>query len=185
MKFQSKTSLALVLFASISCQHSAREARANLTKMVDPSEELRQQEEKRLEVDQGKLQGWLYYSGLLSQMNGRDLKIESDQLRRSLERRGDWEDELRLGLVQTAQMLYARSFQKALETFEPLLRNTSYSPELRLWLAQYHGQLQLSAQLEKELGEERRQRGELEAKLKALSKIELEMSQREKVDTVR
>lgn len=184
MKYRSRTSLAFVLLGGLGCQHEAREPPVGMTGVVEPAPALPSGID-RPRGDTDKLQGWLYYSSVLAKMNAKDLKIESEQLRRSLDREPSWEDELRLNLVQTAQQLHSRAYQKALETFTPLLQNSRYSPELRLWLMQYHEQLQLSAQLEKELSEEKKQRGELEAKLKALSKIELEMSQREKVDTVR
>ncbi len=184
MQSTAKAMLASLLLSGFACQHrfQVQEPQARLTDMpLAAKEENERPEAKSSE----QLQGWLYYNSLVSKMNARDLKIEFEQQRRSFEQSQAWEDELRLGLVQTAQQLNGRSFQKALETFEPLLQNAHYSPNLRLWLSQYKEQLQMSAQLEKELYQQKKERSELEAKLKALSNIELEMSQRQKNDPVR
>ncbi len=124
------------------------------------------------------LRNWLDYTESLEAMNPRELKVEADRLRKTPNEVRSWDDELRWGLTQAVQHTKNHNFQKAYEQVQPFAGKNYLPPELRSWLKIYSQQLFQSAQMEKELSDERRQRGELEKKLKALSELELEMSQR-------
>jgi hypothetical protein len=114
-------------------------------------------------------------------MNARELKVEADRLRKTPNEVRSWDDELRWGLTQAVQHTKNHNFQKAYEQIQPFATKTYLPPELRSWLKLYSQQLYQASQVERELSEERRQRGELEKKLKALSELELEISQRGRV----
>ena len=122
---------------------------------------------------------WLDYLSALEGMSSRDLKGESDRWRRISER--DWDGDLRFGLVTAVQYAKNHSFQKAAETIGQLNAKAQGSAELRTWLKFYALQLNTAAGLEKELGEEKRQRLEQEKKLRALSDIEKDMSERTRI----
>ncbi len=124
------------------------------------------------------LRNWLDYTETLESMNARELKLEADRLRKTSNEVRSWDDELRWSLTQAVQHARAHSYLRAYEQIQPFAAKNYLPPELRSWLKLYSQQLFGAAQLERELGDERRLRGDLEKKLKALSELELELSQK-------
>lgn len=122
---------------------------------------------------------WVDYLAALEAMSSKDLKNEGDRWRRISER--DWDEDLRLGLVAAVQHTKNHNFQKAAEIIGQLNTKAQAGFEVKAWLKLYAMQLNTAAGLERELGEEKRQRLEQEKKLRALSDIEIEMSERAKI----
>lgn len=121
---------------------------------------------------------WIDYVAALESMSSRDLKSETERWRHLSERNGL--DDIRLGLVNAVQLSRMHGYQKAAETITQLSFKVQNNPDLKNWLKLYAQQLSCAAGLEKEWAEEKRQRMELEKKLKALSEIEKDMNERTK-----
>ncbi len=121
---------------------------------------------------------WVDYVNNLEALNPKDLKNEFDRLKRIKDR--SWDDELRLALANNVQSLKSHDYQKASEIIGAATNKVQGNSDLKAWLRLYGQQIQEMVQLDKELAEEKRQRTELEKKLKALSDIERDISERSK-----
>jgi hypothetical protein len=121
---------------------------------------------------------WVDYVNNLEALSSKELKNECDRLKRIKDR--GWDDELRLALASNVQALKVRDYQKAVDTISSAGNKVQGNSDLKAWLRLYGQQLNSMAQLDKELVEEKRQRTELEKKLKALSDIERDISERSK-----
>lgn len=142
-------------------------------------------QEPRTLWGQDPIKTWIVYQAELEQMSSRDLRQEVERLRRlSPEAKTD-DAELKLALAQAAQHVSGGAYQKALESIQTQITRGEADGATKLWLKQYSQQLAVTAQLERELSEEKKHRQEIEKKMKALSDIELEMREREKSDVVR
>ncbi|HYX38761.1 MAG TPA: hypothetical protein VE954_37120 [Oligoflexus sp.] len=121
---------------------------------------------------------WVDYVNNLEALGTKELKSEYDRLRRINDR--GWDDELRFSLANSVQSLKAHNYQKAAEIIGHASGKVQGNSDLKAWLRLYGQQMNTLAQLDKELTEEKRQRTELEKKLKALSDIERDISERSK-----
>lgn len=121
---------------------------------------------------------WVDYVNNLEALNPKELKNEFDRLKRIKDR--GWDDELRLALANNVQSLKSHDYQKASEIISAATSKVQGNSDLKAWLRLYGQQIQEMVQLDKELAEEKRQRTELEKKLKALSDIERDISERSK-----
>lgn len=121
---------------------------------------------------------WVDYVNNLEALNAKELKNEYDRLKRIKDR--GWDDELRLALANNVQSLKSHDYQKAAEIIAAATGKIQGNSDLKAWLRLYGQQIQSMVQLDKELAEEKRQRTELEKKLKALSDIERDISERSK-----
>lgn len=121
---------------------------------------------------------WVDYLINLDALPPKELKGELDRLRRLNER--SWDDELRFALANSLQLQKSHSYQKASDTLVQAAGKIQGNSDLRAWLKLYGQQVTTLALLDKELIEEKRQRNELEKKLKALSDIERDLSERSK-----
>ena len=127
---------------------------------------------------------WIDYINNLEAMPPKDLKNEYDRLRRISDR--SWDEELRLSLANSLQLQKIHNYQKASELVGQATSKIQGNSDLRSWLKLYGQQVNTIAQLDKELTEEKRLRSELEKKLKALSDIERDISERsKKIDSAR
>jgi gas vesicle protein len=114
----------------------------------------------------------------LEALGPKELKSEGDRLRRIKD--PTWDDELRLALANSLQSLKMHQYQKASEIIGQAASRIQGHSDLKAWLRLYGQQMNSLALLDKELNEERRLRSELEKKLKALSDIERDISERSK-----
>jgi hypothetical protein len=121
---------------------------------------------------------WVDYVNNLEALSPKELKNEFDRLKRTKD--PSWDDELRLALVNSLQSLTAHNYQKASEILAAATGRIRGNGDLKAWLRLYGQQVGAMVQLDKELAEEKRQRTELERKLKALSDIERDISERSK-----
>jgi hypothetical protein len=122
---------------------------------------------------------WVDYVNNLDALAAKDLKTECDRLRRMNDR--DWDDELRFALANSLQSQKAHNYQKAYDTLSAATGKIQGNSDLRSWLRLYGQQIASLAQIDKELVEEKRQRTELEKKVKALTDIERDISERSKM----
>ncbi len=127
--------------------------------------------------DRDSLRVWLAYTSEIEQMSQKDLKQEIERLRKLP---NDSDAEVRMAIAQASFHADSHAYQKAAECLQAASTRTSVDAETRLWLKHSTKQMTQLAQLDKELAEEKKQRLELEKKMKALSDIELEMRQRDK-----
>ncbi len=121
---------------------------------------------------------WVDYTNTLDGMAPKDLKSEYERLRRIADRA--WDDELRLSLTSCVQSQKLKNYQKASEIIAQAAGKIQGNTDLRSWLRFYSQQVSVLAQMDRELTEEKRLRSELEKKLKALSDIERDISERSK-----
>jgi hypothetical protein len=121
---------------------------------------------------------WVDYVNNLEALSPKELKNEFDRLKRIKD--PSWDDELRLSLANNVQSLKAHNYQKASEILAAATGRIQGNSDLKAWLRLYGQQVGALVQLDKELAEEKRQRTELEKKLKALSDIERDISERSK-----
>lgn len=121
---------------------------------------------------------WVDYVNNLEALSPKELKNEFDRLKRIKD--PSWDDELRLSLANNVQSLKAHNYQKAMEILAAATGRIQGNSDLKAWLRLYGQQVGTLVQLDKELAEEKRQRTELEKKLKALSDIERDISERSK-----
>jgi|GEM_PF-2953399 hypothetical protein len=129
---------------------------------------------------ESQVESWVDYMAELEGMNPRELKSEADRARKVAAEGRGWEEELRWTLAQIVQSNKAKNYQKAAELAQQVPQRPQFSPEFKAWLKLYQQQLFTVAALDKELTEEKRVRTDLEKKLKGLSDIEMDISQREK-----
>lgn len=121
---------------------------------------------------------WVDYVNNLEALSSKELKSEYDRLRRIKD--PGWDDELRLALANNVQSLKSHNYQKASEIMSQAANRIQGNTDLKAWLRLYGQQITALVHLDKELAEEKRQRMELEKKLKALSDIERDISERSK-----
>ena len=121
---------------------------------------------------------WVDYVNNLEALSPKELKNEFDRLKRIKD--PSWDDELRLALANNVQSLKAHNYQKSSEILAAATGRIQGNSDLKAWLRLYTQQVGSMVQLDKELTEEKRQRTELEKKLKALSDIERDISERSK-----
>jgi len=119
---------------------------------------------------------WVDYVNNLEALGPKELKNECDRLRRIKD--PGWDDELRLALANSVQSLKTQNYQKASEIIGQAASRVQGNSDLKAWLRLHGQQMNSLALLDKELTEEKRQRTELEKKLKALSDIERDISER-------
>ncbi len=93
---------------------------------------------------------------------------------------GSTDEDLRYGLALALHQYRKKNYSKAAEVLSQLANKKSWSPDIRASLRIAAQQLIDMTKLEKELQGERKQRQQLERKLKALSEIEREISERDK-----
>ncbi len=121
---------------------------------------------------------WVDYVNNLEALGAKELKHEYDRLRRIKD--PGWDDELRLALTNSVQSLKTHNYQKAAEVISQAAGKVQGNSDLKAWLRLHGQQINAMAELDKDLAEEKRQRTELEKKLKALSDIERDISERSK-----
>lgn len=114
----------------------------------------------------------------LSEMPVKELKIENDKVQKALsDKKSD--DYPRASLIAGVYQAKTGNYSKAIELLSPLGNRKTLEEPCRLSVRLYSDLLSDLSQMEKELASEKKQKGELERKLKALSDIEKEISQRE------
>jgi hypothetical protein len=111
-------------------------------------------------------------------MSPKELKAENDRWAKvSSEKKAD--DDIRGALVAGMYQAKSRNYPKAVELLSPLGNKKSLDEGCRTSIRLYSDALTDLAQSDRDLVLERKQKGELERKLKALSDIEKDISQRD------
>lgn len=160
--------LSMVSLGMVTCAHE-RSGTRHQVRQVWPS-------------DRASLAKLVSYQAELEEMSSKDLRQEVERLRKAANEARSEEVDTRLSLAQAALHREAKAYQKAAESLQSQVSRAGLDADLKNWLKQYSQNLNLMAQLDKELTEEKKQRQEAEKKMKALSDIELEMRQRENGD---
>ncbi|RZA25293.1 MAG: hypothetical protein EOP10_07285 [Proteobacteria bacterium] len=114
----------------------------------------------------------------LDAMSTKELRIENDKVQKSLlDKKSD--DYPRASLVAGVYQAKNKNYARAIELLSPLANRKTLDEPCRLSVRLYADLLSDLSQLENDLLAERKQKVELERKLKALSDIEKEISQRD------
>ncbi len=129
------------------------------------------------QLARSELSNWTDFLSSLESMSAKELKSECEKWRKDTVR--SWDEELRYALVTAFQQQKVHNYQKAAEVLNAAWPRVQGSAELKNFFRIYIQQNNALAALERDLLEERRLRGELDKKLKALSDIEREMSERQ------
>jgi hypothetical protein len=111
-------------------------------------------------------------------MSPKELKAENDRwLKVSGDKKAD--DDIRGALVAGMYQAKTKNYPKAVELLSPLGNKKSLDEGCRTSIRLYSDALNDLVQSDRDLVAERKQKGELERKLKALSDIERDISQRD------
>ncbi|MBC7532486.1 MAG: hypothetical protein H7318_13005 [Oligoflexus sp.] len=114
----------------------------------------------------------------LNAMTAKELKAENDRrLKLSAEKKGD--DDVRAALVAGLYQAKSKNYAKAVELLSLIGYRKNIDEGCRLSIHLYSDVLADLVQLDRDLAMEKKQKGELERKLKALSDIEKDISQRD------
>lgn len=120
----------------------------------------------------------LTFLGDLDAMSPKELKAENDRWQKlSSDKRGD--DDIRSSLVAGIYQAKTKNYTRAVELLSPLANRKSLDEGCRMSIRLYSDVLSDMVQLDRDLALEKKQKGELERKLKALSDIEKDISQRD------
>lgn len=121
---------------------------------------------------------WLEYMSDLEGMGPETRDVEAGPLQNSFR---DWcsDEDLRYSLALSFHYYHNRNYQKSAEILSQLANKKQLNSNVRNWIRISLEQLNDIAQLEKEIAAEKKQRQELERKLRALSEIEREISERD------
>ncbi len=118
------------------------------------------------------------FLGELDAMSAKELKVEYDKVQKLLLDKKS-EEYLRASLIAGVYQAKNKNYGKAVEFLSPLSNRKSLDDPCRLSVRIYSDLLEDLSQMEKDLNSEKKQKAELERKLKALSDIEKEISQRD------
>ncbi len=114
----------------------------------------------------------------LDAMTPRELKAENERwLKLSADKKGD--DDVRTALVAGLYQAKTKNYAKAVELLSPIGNKKNLDEGCRLSIRLYSDALSDLVQADRDLLAEKKQKGELERKLKALSEIEKDISQRD------
>ena len=114
----------------------------------------------------------------LDVMTAKELKAENDRwLKLSAEKKGD--DDVRTALVAGLYQAKSKNYAKAVELLSPIGNRKNIDEGCRLSIHLYSDVLADLVQVDRDLAVEKKQKGELERKLRALSDIEKDISQRD------
>ena len=114
----------------------------------------------------------------LDAMTAKELKTENDRWAKlSTEKKGD--DDVRSALVAGLYQAKTKNYARAAELLSPIGNRKNFDEGCRLAVRLYSDALTDLVQVDRELASEKKQKGELERKLKALSDIEKDISQRD------
>lgn len=121
---------------------------------------------------------WLEYMSDLEGMGSETRGSELGPLQKSFR---EWcsDEDLRYALTLSFHYYHNRNYSKAAEILSQLANKKNLNSNLRNWLRVSIAQLNDISDLEKEIAAEKKQRVELERKLRALSEIEREISERD------
>jgi hypothetical protein len=123
-------------------------------------------------------------SDFLTELEGlgiKELKVEGDKIQKSpLDKTSD--EYVRASLAAAVYHAKSKNYTRALELLSPLSNRKVGDDTCRSSLKLYIGLLSDLSQFEKDLQAEKKQKLDLERKLKALSDIEKEISQRDSRD---
>lgn len=114
----------------------------------------------------------------LDSLPGKELKNENERVQKILVDKKS-EDFLRASMIAGVYQAKNKNYTRAIELLSPISNKKSLDEPCRASVRLYIELLSDLAQMEKDLLSERQKKTELERKLKALSEIEKEISQRD------
>jgi hypothetical protein len=158
------TFLLMVCLGLVACQHDTWSLNTNPKSVPQSSERL--------------IPTCLTFLADLDSMSPKELKAENDRwLKLSADKKAD--DDIRTSLVAGIYQAKSKNYQRAVELLSPLSNRKNLDEGCRMSIRLYSDVLVDMIQLDRDLVAEKKQKGELERKLKALSDIEKDISQRD------
>ena len=118
------------------------------------------------------------FLGDLDAMSLKELKAENDRWQKALNDKRP-EDDIRASLVAGIYQAKIKNYERAIEFLSPLSNKKNLDEGCRVSIRLYSDLLSDTLTMEKDLLAEKKQKGELERKLKALSEIEKDISRRD------